>query len=179
MKHCSRFLLLMLATCLLAACTVSSRQGSALLQAFKDDDGSLQAYRWRAHFGSYSTNLLAVRQGGDTLFSNQQGDLLVFDGWTISRVVELGPLNREIVIRGQEGERIISSGTRAVTHQCQPWESQPLEDAGGKRFIQDCEGREPYRNRIDVDAGGGIVRVEQVINDRGQFIVLLAPNQAR
>ncbi|PLW81479.1 hypothetical protein CWI75_15785 [Kineobactrum sediminis] len=178
MKHCSRLVLLILTTCLLAACTVSSRQGSALLQAFQADDDALQAYRWQARLGGYSTNLLAVRHGGDTLFSNQQGDLLVFDGWTISRVVELGPLDREIDIHGHEGARIISSGARAVTHQCQPWQSQPLED-GGKRFIQDCEGREPYRNRIDINAGGGIVRVEQVINDRGQFIVLLGPNQAR
>ena len=171
MNYGSRLLVLIMAASVLASCTVSSGQGSALLALFTPEDDELQAYRWQGHFGNYNAQLLAVSQGGNTLFSNQQGDLLEFDGWIISRVAKLGPLDQEIGIVGREGKRTISSGFRRVTHQCQPWVAQPLQ--GAKRLTQLCEGRKPYRNRIDVNAAGSNTRIEQVINDRGQSIVLL------
>jgi len=145
----------------LASCTVQSNQLGLFTSAAKPQQDALQMYRWRLEFGRYQTDLLAVTVPGETLFTNSEDDLVVFDGWMVTEVRGLGQPS-VISVQGQVGERLTRKDSRRVgSQECEEW--RLMQEGSHVIHEQYCVGIERFENRIIVDSSGSIIKIEQYL----------------
>jgi hypothetical protein len=140
---------------------VQSGQFGLFTSALKPQQDALDMYRWRLEFGRYQTDLLAVTVAGETLFTNSEGDLVVFDGWMVTEVRGLGQAS-VISVQGRVGERLTGKDSRRVGSQaCQAW--RLMQEGSHVIYEQYCVGIERFENRIIVDSSGSIIKIEQFL----------------
>jgi hypothetical protein len=157
----------------LASCTVQSNQLGLFTSAAKSQQDALEMYRWRLEFGRYQTDLLAVTVPGETLFTNSEDDLVVFDGWMVTEVRGLGQ-SSVISVQGQVGERLTRKDSRRVGRQaCEEW--RLMQEGSRVIHEQYCMGKERFENRIIVDSSGSIIKIEQYLglNELGKKTAII------
>jgi hypothetical protein len=162
-------ILLILTT--LTSCSIRSSQFSSLVDMFQDPSDPLYAHSWTVRYGEYSAILYAVSMPDGVLFSNEYGDRFLFDGWVIREASGLGVSRADWKIVDSKNNRQFFNGNRLVgEHMCSAWVLD--EQAGMKRFNQNCSSFSLHKNYILVNDNAEITLIRQVVDGRNNFITL-------
>lgn len=153
------------------SCSIRSSQVSSLVATFQESSVDLQAHSWTMSYGNYSTTVYAISNPGGTLFSNQFGDKVFFNGWSITEVTGLG-INRANwkVVDNNDSRLFIRGNTLVGEHYCKPWTS--IEQSNSVRFNQECQNFSSYSNAIITDDKGYITYIRQAVIGTNTFLSL-------
>ena len=70
----------------LSGCIVQSRQLNGLLELIKEPPMDLSTNSWLVRYSDYESIVFAISTQEGILFSNNFGDQVLFDGWTLRMV---------------------------------------------------------------------------------------------
>jgi hypothetical protein len=104
------------------------------------------------------------------VFSNQRGDVILFDGWTVREVTGLGHRLKLGITNDGASRRYLYGSRFVAQHQCDKWQSE--QQSGMIRFSEFCWGQSQYTNIIQVDAEGRISLIMQNIDGSGLYLRL-------
>ena len=146
-KHV-RLLAIAVLTLAVSGCVVQSGQFSTLVGLFKNDALDLSDNSWSVTYGDYQALVYAVTVPEGTLFTNQVGDQVTFDGWSIRQVSGMGRGRIALGINDNQSDRQYRRGNRLVAvHQCQQWQRQV--NAGLTSFAQTCFDKSTGRGAVN------------------------------
>ena len=151
---------------------VQSLQMNGLVSAFypDSDSDSLPAAGWAVQYGGVTATVQALAADELTAFINDR-DAILFDGWTITKVIGLKSFRPAWEIQDLGRERTFNvNGQVVAVHQCDPWVEIDSED--GVRFEQQCMGSQAYTNTILVDSLGKITHISQVVDSTFMLLKL-------
>jgi len=155
----------------LQACSIRSSQLSALTEIFQKSSEDIQGFSWTISYGEYRAIVYAVSTPDGTLFSNQNGDSVSFDGWSVREVSGLGIRRAKWKIVDSKKNRQFFDRSRFVAeHFCDGWIS--ADSASSIRYSQKCVGFVPIENNILVNDKGQITLIRQVIDGSNKYINL-------
>jgi hypothetical protein len=123
---------------LLSGCTLTFPQVNAAMQLIPlPSDGQKEqgAPIWLASVGGVGAVLTPYAMEGYTLFANEDGDAIAFDGWTIRAIYGFG-LTEPIKVSGKTGSRSVLSSRGKTITMCSEWINQPTEFS--QRWRQTC-----------------------------------------
>ena len=147
---------------------VQSLQMSGLVSAFysdsdsDSDSDSLPAAGWVVQYGGVTATVEALAADALTAFLNDR-DAILFDGWTITKVIGLKSFRPAWEIQDLGRERTFNvNGQVVAVHRCDPWVE--IDSDMGVRFEQHCMSTSAYTNMILVDTLGHITHIEQVVD---------------
>ena len=144
---------------------VQSSQLQGLVAQLSSPELDLADNSWSVRYGDYQSAVYAVTLPKGILFTNNEGDQILFDGWSIRQVESKGRSGLNYQNTDSNNERTFTRGNRKIAiHLCIAWQKQ--EQSGMIRFSQQCEDREPYVNSILVAKDGSIALIHQVVDDR-------------
>ena len=149
---------------------VQSLQMNGLVSAFYPDSDSLPAAGWAVQYGGVTATVQALAADELTAFINDR-DAILFDGWTITKVIGLKSFRPAWEIQDLGRERTFNvNGQVVAVHQCDPWVEIDSDD--GVRFEQQCMGSQAYTNTILVDSLGKITHISQVVDSTFMLLKL-------
>jgi hypothetical protein len=155
---------------------IQSLQMSGLLSAFypDSDSESLSAAGWTVQYGGVTATVQPLAAGVLTAFVNDR-DAILFDGWTITKVIGLKSFSPAWAIQDLGSERTFNvNGQVVAVHQCDPW--REINSDEGVRFEQQCMATSAYTNMILVDTLGQITNIEQVVDSSLMVLSLRLEN---
>ena len=170
-----RMLIVMASLALLAGCSVQSSQFSAVMDLVNKPSTNVPLNSWSVKYGDYEAIVYPVTLPEGTLFSNQAGDQVLFDGWSVRRFSGLGlrgPAYQNNDIARQR--TFVRGGRTLAMHQCDQW--QQKQQSGKKQFSQSCKGVSIYTNTILVEQDGSISLIQQIVDDRYEPLILTRLN---
>jgi hypothetical protein len=160
---------------LLSSCSLQSSQLDALIMMLKERSPDLLENSWSVRHSNYKNIVYAVQTPEGTIFSNQEGDQILFDGWSIIRIDKIGRSRSRIKIDDLDGNRLFARGNRVVAnHVCDKWRKQ--ERLGSLRYTQNCSGSQAYTNSIFVTKDGKISIIRQIVDDTYTVMTLTKLN---
>ena len=153
---------------------IQSLQMNGLISAFypdsDSDSDSLPAGGWAVQYGGVTATVQALAADELTAFINDR-DAILFDGWTITKVIGLKSFRPAWEIQDLGRERTFNvNGQVVAVHQCDPWVEIGSDD--GVRFEQQCMGSQAYTNTILVDSLGKITHISQVVDSTFMLLKL-------
>ena len=151
---------------------VQSLQMNGLVSAFysDSDSDSLPAAGWAVQYGGVTATVQALAADELTAFINDR-DAILFDGWTITKVIGLKSFKPAWEIQDFGRERTFNvNGQVVAVHQCDPWVE--IDSDEGVRFEQQCIGSQAYTNTILVDSLGKITHISQVVDSTFMLLKL-------
>ena len=149
----------------LSGCVVQSRQLNSFIEVIRNSGTDLLENSWSLRYLDYESVVYAVSTPEGVLFSNQEGDQILFDGWTITQIRGIGRRQVKIDIYNDGKVRNFKIGNRLVSrHNCNTWEKQ--ENSNVIRFFQVCSGKQKYDNSILVQGNGDISLIRQIVDER-------------
>ena len=160
---------------ILCGCSVQSSQLSALMDLINKPSNDISLNGWSVKYADYKAIVYPVNTPQGTLFSNQMGDQVLFDGWSVRRFSGLGlrgPAYQNSDIAQQR--TFVRGGRTLAMHQCDQW--QQKQQSGKKQFSQSCKGDSIYTNSILVEQDGSISVIQQIVNDRYEPLILTRLN---
>ena len=167
-------LLIMLSGCQYVK--VQSLQMNGLVSAFysdsdsDSDSDSLPAAGWAVQYGGVTATVQALAADELTAFINDR-DAILFDGWTITKVIGLKSFRPAWEIQDLGRERTFNvNGQVVAVHTCDPWVE--IDSDEGVRFEQQCMGSQAYTNTILVDSLGRITHISQVVDSTFMLLKL-------
>jgi hypothetical protein len=173
MNNLSRSIVLSAVALSLTACTLQSSQLSAIVELLKNDSSDISVDYWRLDYKGASHFVVPVVAGNYTVFANNKGIAVAFDGWSIRLVNGLGD---QIIIQATAAQsddglagRVYTIRGLETAHSCAAWES--FEEQG-VIWRQLCQGVASYQNRIDIDPLGRVSEIVQVVTPRGDVLAL-------
>ena len=157
---------------------VQSLQINGLVSAFypdsDSDSDSLLAAGWAVQYGGVTATVQALAADELTAFINDR-DAILFDGWTITKVIGLKSFRPAWEIQDLGRERTFNvNGQVVAVHQCDPWVE--INSDEGVRFEQQCMATSAYTNMILVDTLGQITHIEQVVDSSLMVLSLRLEN---
>ena len=141
---------------LLSGCTLTFPQVNAAMQLIpllKNEQKVQGAPIWLASVGGVGAVLTPYAMEGYTLFANEDGDAIAFDGWIVRAIYGFG-LTEPIKVSGKTGSRSISSSRGRTKTMCSEWISQP--DESSLRWQQTCSAGP---GEIAVNSDGNIEEI--------------------
>jgi hypothetical protein len=123
---------------LLFGCTLTFPQFNAAMQLIpmpSDGQKEQSAPMWLASVGGVGAVLTPYAMDGYTLFANEDGDAIAFDGWTVRAIYGFG-LTEPIKVSGKTGSRSVLSSRGRTKTMCSEWINQP--DDLSVRWQQTC-----------------------------------------
>ena len=123
---------------LLSGCTLTFPQVNAAMQLIplpSDEQKEQSAPTWLASVGGVGAVLTPYAMDGYTLFANEDGDAIAFDGWTVRAIYGFG-LTEPIKVLGRTGSRSILSSRGRTKTMCSAWTDQ--SDESSLRWQQTC-----------------------------------------
>jgi hypothetical protein len=123
---------------LMSGCTLTFPQVNAAMQLIPlPADGRKEqgAPIWLASVGGVGVVLTPYAMEGYTLFANEDGDAIAFDGWTVRAIYGFG-LTEPIKVSGKTGSRSVLSSRGKTITMCSEWINQPTEFS--QRWRQTC-----------------------------------------
>ena len=154
-----------------SGCAVRSSQFDALKAIVSGPNVNFTESRWSLTYGGYRSEVLAIATTSGTLFSNNAGDRLLFDGWIIREASGLGSKRGDWRITDVEGGRqILRRGRKVNLPACETW--QRTEQSGMIRFSQVCKGYAAHNNTILVNQAGEITLIRQSLDGSDTFATL-------
>ena len=167
----TRFWWVLLVSTILAGCSIQSSQLNAVMGLFSKPEVPFDGNSWSVEYGDYSAAVYPVTVDGGTVFSNQRGDVILFDGWTVREVTGLGHRLKLGITNDGASRRYLYGSRFVAQHQCDKWQSE--QQSGMIRFSEFCWGQSHYTNTIQVDAEGRISLIMQNIDGSGLYLSLL------
>ena len=155
---------------------IQSLQMSGLVRAFypDSDSDSLPAAGWSVQYGGVTATVQPLAADALTAFINDR-DAILFDGWTITKVIGLKSFRPAWEIQDLGRERTFNvNGQVVAVHQCDPWVE--INSDEGVRFEQQCMATSAYTNMILVDTLGHITHIEQVVDSSLMVLSLRLEN---
>ena len=147
---------------------------SALYPDSDSDSDSLPAAGWAVQYGGVTATVQPLAADELTAFINDR-DAILFDGWTITKVIGLKSFRPAWEIQDLGRERTFNvNGQVVAVHQCDPWVEINADD--GVRFEQQCMATSAYTNMILVDMLGQITHIEQVVDSSLMVLSLRLEN---
>jgi hypothetical protein len=144
---------------ILLACSVSVPQ-RGYLKSGKEVPEDLTPYEWHFEQGDFADVLLAVSLGVSTVFGNDLGGAVLFDGWNIRRIQKLGTFDGIYTIEDEGSNRLVFVDDKEIASlACAPWREMREENA--TVYTQNCNGA--FYGRIRVDMAGDITEIYQRI----------------
>mgnify|MGYP007063701351 CR=1 FL=1 len=168
-----------LCSLLLTGCNVTfeSNQYRFLKSLFETNVPSVEkswAVTWRDRvYTSY-----AINYDGGTLFANQGGLLVTFDGWQIvdlaipgSRTKKDAAVTKEVSADGTVSIKFANGRGRVIgNHSCRAWEKRQETDSAnskglpGMTWVQQCsDNRVSYKNKIRLNGLGQLIGLQFVL----------------
>ena len=170
-----RNLIIVACLAVLGGCAIQSSQLSAVMGFFSTPTKDLSLHSWSVKYAGYEAIVYAVNLPEGTLFSNQAGDQILFDGWAVRRVSGLGVGDLAYQNTDTASQRSFLRGVRTIAvHSCDEWKQK--DKSGKKKFSQLCKGDKVYTNIILVDEGGKIIVIQQIVDDRNEPLILTKLN---
>lgn len=123
---------------LLSGCTLTFPQIKAAMQLIplpSDEQKEQGAPIWLASVGGVGAVLTPYAMDDYTLFANEDGDAIAFDGWTVRAIYGFG-LTDPIKVSGKTGSRSVLSSRGKTITMCSEWTSQ--SDESSLRWQQTC-----------------------------------------
>ena len=156
---------------ILSGCIVQSRQLNGLLELIKEPRMDLSTNSWLVRYSDYESIVYAVSTSEGILFSNNFGDQVLFDGWTLLSVQGMGRRQINMSISDKKNIRSFKRGNRTLSnHRCNQWEKQ--KNLGVVRYTQSCSDRQGYKNSILVNENGDISVIRQIVDERYTALTL-------
>ena len=144
---------------ILFACSVSVPQ-RGYLKSGKEVPDDLTPYQWNFEQGDFEDVLLAVSVGVSTVFGNDLGGAVLFDGWNVSRIQKLGTFDGIYTIEDEGLSRLVFVDDKEIASlTCEPW--REASEKNVTVFSQNCNGS--LNGRIRVDMAGDITEIYQRI----------------
>jgi len=120
---------------------------------------------WLASFNGRGAVLKPYVVEGFTVFANESGDAVAFDGWVARSVVGFG---REHAVSVTYNGRVRFAVSHQMTVQALCLEWQKLATKGGHQWRQNC-GSEGHETVIDIDETDTIYSIVQGFGDLGEL----------
>ena len=156
---------------ILSGCIVQSRQLNGLLELIKEPAVDLSTNSWLVRYSDYESIVFAISTQEGILFSNNFGDQVLFDGWTMRIVQGMGRRQIKMSISDKKNIRSFKRGNRTISsHCCDQWEQQ--KNLGVVRYTQYCSDRQGYKNTILVNEDGDISVIRQIVDERYTALTL-------
>ena len=160
---------------ILSGCIVQSRQLNGLLELIKEPPVDLSTNSWLVRYSDYESIVFAVSTQEGILFSNNFGDQVLFDGWTLRKIQGMGRRRINMSILDNKNIRTFKRGNRTISsHRCDQWEQQ--KNLGVVRYTQYCSDRQGYKNSILVKENGDISVIRQIVDERYTALTLTKLN---
>ena len=156
--------------CLLLStgCSFQSTQYS-FFQEMLNGTSDFSKNLWQINYRDYESLVYAIRVPDGIFFSNTQGDLVFFNGWTVTLVKGMGANTLDYPLaRISNNETILWNRNYPNAKDCEPWRSENEVDL--KYFIQKCSEPREYNNKIVIEKSGMISHISQVIDYRDSRI---------
>ena len=155
----------------LSGCVIQSRQLNGLLELIKEPPMELSTNSWLVRYSDYESIVFAISTQEGILFSNNFGDQVLFDGWTLRMVKGMGRHQINLSISDNKNIRSFKRGDRTLSnHHCNQWEQQ--KNLGVVRYTQYCSDRQGYKNTILVNEDGDISVIRQIVDERYTALTL-------
>ena len=155
----------------LSGCIVQSRQLNGLLELIKEPTMDLSTNSWLVRYSDYESIVFAISTQEGILFSNNFGDQVLFDGWTLRMVKGMGRRQINVSISDKKNIRSFKRGNRTISnHRCDQWEQQ--KNLGVVRYTQYCSDKQGYKNSILVNENGDISVIRQIVDERYTALTL-------
>ena len=170
-----RIFSIMVCLLIICGCSVQSSQLSAVMDLIKKPASDISLNGWSVKYADYKAIVYPVNTPKGILFSNQMGDQVLFDGWSVRRFSGLGlrgPAYQNSDIANQR--TFVRGGRTLAVHQCDQW--QQKQQSGKKQFSQSCKGDSIYTNSILVGQDGSISVIEQIVGERYEPLILTRLN---
>ena len=165
------YLTLIAISVILSGCIVQSRQLNGLLELIKEPPVDLSTNSWLVRYSDYESIVFAVSTQEGILFSNNFGDQVLFDGWTMRMVQGMGRRQINMSILDNKNIRTFKRGNRTISsHRCDQWEQQ--KNLGVVRYTQNCSDKQGYKNSILVKENGDISVIRQIVDERYTALTL-------
>ena len=170
-----KILSMMVTVLLIAGCSVQSSQLSAVIDYINPPINDISLNSWSVKYAGYEAIVYPVNLTEGTLFSNQAGDQILFDGWAVRRVSGLGVGDLAYQNTDTASQRSFLRGVRTIAvHSCDQWKQK--DKSGKKQFSQLCKSDRIYTNYILVDKHGEIIVIKQIVDDRYDPLILTKLN---
>ena len=172
MKVCLNFIAIFLLTLIsLSGCVIQSSQLNNIFELIKEPSLDLSENSWALRYSDYETIVYAISTSDGILFSNNSGDQVLFDGWTVRVIEGIGRRQLSLKISDNLSLRSFKRGNRLVsTHTCDGWETQ--KSLGAIRYLQFCNDGNGYHNSILVQNTGEISVIRQIVDERYTALTL-------
>ncbi len=156
----------------LSGCVViQSSQLNNLMKIFDEPPLDISANSWFLRYSDYESIVYAIDAQDGTLFSNSAGDYILFDGWKIAEIGDIGNYKTAMKIRDSGLTRsFVRSNRILANHKCAPWIRE--ENARITRFSQNCNDKMIYANSILVSEDGHISLIRQIVDERYTALTL-------
>ena len=150
---------------LLESCVLNSSQLEALKRIYQNANSDENIFAWSLKYRDYNAVVYAIENNSKTLFANRDGDLVIFDGWTITAVKGMGKYRLDLKIVDELSERtFISSGLSFSKHYCNSWMKTDFQDT--LSWLQNCTFIAKYQNMILVNEDGTISGISQIVDTK-------------
>ena len=146
--------------CGLTSCTFSMPQAENALrqmQALVSEESSSEEVFWLASYEGQGAVLKPFAAEGYTVFANESGDAVAFDGWVVRSVLGFG-LEQAITISDDGWVRSSQSGKERFVATCSEWQKDAATK--GYQWRQIC-GINGHETVISIDETGSISRIKQ------------------
>ncbi len=159
----------------LSGCIVQSRQLNSLIDLIKGPPMDLSKNSWLVRYYDYESIVYAVSTPEGILFSNNSGDQVFFDGWTLRNVQGMGRHQIDMSILNKKNIRVFKRRDRTISnHRCDKWEQR--KSLGAVRYTQYCSDKQGYENSILVKENGYISVIRQIVDERYTVLTLTKLN---
>ena len=142
------------------ACAIRVPQAEAMLNQLQKLVGSEEEARqavWLASFNARGAVLSPYVADGYTVFANDEGDAVAFDGWVIRSVLGFGK-ESSLSISDEGWDRSSVSNTTRFTATCSEWQREDFGEGYEWRQICGINGHETV---IRIDGAGSITSIRQ------------------
>ena len=161
-------ILILCVVTVVSACTFRAPQFESPVRQFRAiaaPKANTEDVVWLASFNGQGAVLKPYIVDGYTVFANESGDAVAFDGWVVRSVVGFGRKHALSVI-DKDGVRTSTSYKMRFNARCSEW--QKLATQGGHQWRQNC-GSNGHETVIHIDEAGTIHRITQGFGDLGEL----------
>lgn len=139
---------------LMTGCTLKLPQYEGIKRVLSSGATDIGTSTWLAKANGSGAVLKAYSAEGLTIFANEEGDAIAFDGWSIRSIIGFG-LASPLTIAIDAGENLVTYNESRVKIQCQPW-AQPKQ-GNNVVWVQVCSNG---LKRITLNLVGEITLIE-------------------
>jgi len=158
---------------LLPGCELKSDQLSNLIGSGKPEH-NLNNYYWDLSVGDRTYELLAVSIPENTIFADNEGRTIVFDGWKISKIAGFETIDdTDIQLTDSDPDgnnqfQVFVGSQSSVSYSCGAWAQ--IIASEGKVYSQACSHKN--MNKIEIDTRGNILKINQFIPFTNEYWTL-------